>query len=62
MNESQHIRKGEAGQTSAEYVAVTVIAVGLALGLVYLVLQASLAAAAGDIGDAIADFIAGELP
>ena len=57
MSESQHIRQGEQGQTSAEYVAVTAVAVSLALGLIYLVLEAALVSAVGHIGTAIADFV-----
>ena len=57
MNDSQHIRDGERGQTSAEYVAVTAVAVSLAVSLIYLVLEAALVSAVGDIGNAIADFV-----
>jgi len=48
--------KSERGQTTAEYVAVTAVAVALAVGVIFTVLGGSLSAAvdniAGWIGDA----------
>ena len=53
--------KRERGQSTVEYVAVTAVAVALALGLTYLVLNTALSTALADIGGAIKDF-AGGLP
>jgi len=49
--------KEERGQTSAEYVAVTAVAVAIAIGVIYAVLQTALTAAVSDIGTAITDFV-----
>ena len=58
-----HLRdmKAERGQTSAEYVAVTAVAVAIAIGVIYAVLQTALTAAVSDIGTAITDFVDAEL-
>jgi Flp pilus assembly pilin Flp len=45
------------GQTSAEYVAVTAVAVAIAIGVIYVTLSDALSAAVTSIGDAITDFI-----
>jgi len=50
------------GQTSAEYVAVTAVAVALAIGVIYVTMEATLTEAVGSIGDAITGFIGEELP
>jgi Flp pilus assembly pilin Flp len=47
----------ERGQTSAEYVAVTAVAVAIAIGVIYFVLRDALSEAVGDIGNAITDFV-----
>ena len=47
----------ERGQTSAEYVAVTAVAVAIAIGVIYFVLKESLTEAVGDIGNAITNFV-----
>jgi Flp pilus assembly pilin Flp len=49
------------GQTSAEYVAVTAVAVAIAIGVIYSVLSGALTEAVGDIGSAITNFIDEEL-
>ena len=54
--------KEERGQTSAEYVAVTAVAVAIAIGVIYVVLQSALTTAVSDIGAAITDFVDAELP
>lgn len=46
------------GQTSAEYVAVTAVAVAIAIGVIYLTLSAALTDAVGDIAQKITDFVA----
>ena len=53
--------KEERGQTSAEYVAVTAVAVAIAIGVIYAVLQSALTTAVSDIGAAITDFVDAEL-
>jgi Flp pilus assembly pilin Flp len=50
------------GQTSAEYVAVTAVAVAIAIGVIYVTLQGALSAAVTSIGEAITGFIGEELP
>ena len=51
----------ERGQTSAEYVAVTAVAVALAIGVIYLVLRDALSEAVSDIGAAITSFVSSAL-
>lgn len=53
---------GETGQTSAEYVAVTAVAVAIAIGVIYVVLRNALSTAVSDIGLAITDFVSSALP
>lgn len=53
--------KGERGQTSAEYVAVTAVAVAIAIGVIYVVLSTALTNAVSDIGDAIQTFVDNEV-
>jgi len=47
----------ERGQTSAEYVAVTAVAVAIAIGVIYVTLKNSLSTAVTDIGNAITSFV-----
>jgi Flp pilus assembly pilin Flp len=47
----------ERGQTSAEYVAVTAVAVAIAIGVIYVTLRDSLSTAVTNIGDAIESFV-----
>lgn len=53
--------RDERGQTSSEYVAVTAVAVAIAIGVIYLTLSSALTDAVGSIGDAITNFIDTEL-
>ena len=50
--------KNESGQTTAEYVAVTAVAVALAVGVIFAVLGGSL----GDAIDNISSWIEGAAP
>ena len=55
-----HLANGcrrEEGQTSAEYVAVTAVAVAIALGVIYLTLKTALSTAVSNIGTAITNFV-----
>ena len=54
-------KNAEAGQTSAEYVAVTAVAVAIAIGVIYAVLQSALTTAVSDIGAAITSFVSSAL-
>jgi Flp pilus assembly pilin Flp len=47
----------ERGQTSAEYVAVTAVAVAIAIGVIYVTLKDALSTAVTNIGSAITDFV-----
>jgi Flp pilus assembly pilin Flp len=49
--------RDERGQTSSEYVAVTAVAVAIALGVIYVTLEASLSSAVEAIGSQITDFV-----
>lgn len=49
--------KEERGQTSSEYVAVTAVAVALAITVIYATLGGALTEAVGDIGSTITDFV-----
>lgn len=49
--------KGERGQTSSEYVAVTAVAVAIAIGVIYVTLSDSLTTAVENIGTKITDFV-----
>ena len=53
----QNLRSDERGQTSAEYVAVTAVAVAIALGVIYVTLSGALSTAVGDIGDKVKNFV-----
>ena len=55
-------RNSEAGQTSAEYIAVTAVAVLLAVTLVWVVLSAQLSNAIDTVGSALLDFTEDLLP
>jgi Flp pilus assembly pilin Flp len=50
--------KEERGQTSSEYVAVTAVAVAIAISVIYATLGGALSAAVGDIGAEITAFVA----
>jgi len=50
--------RSERGQTTAEYVAVTAVAVSLAIGLVWALLGQTLTSAMGGVGEAITTFAA----
>jgi hypothetical protein len=52
----------ERGQTTAEYVAITAAAVGVAFTVVWLTLASSINTAIAEIGTKITDFIAGIIP
>lgn len=54
--------KEERGQTSAEYVAVTAVAVAIAITVIYATLSGALTAAVSDIGAAITSFVDSALP
>jgi Flp pilus assembly pilin Flp len=62
LNRLRDLKDAERGQTSAEYVAVTAVAVAIAIGVIYLTLSEALTDAVGSIGDAITNFISEELP
>jgi Flp pilus assembly pilin Flp len=53
--------KDERGQTSAEYVAVTAVAVAIAIGIVYTTLQGALDDAINAIGTGLTDFVNDEI-
>jgi Flp pilus assembly pilin Flp len=50
--------KDEVGQTSAEYVAVTAVAVAIAVTVIYATLGGALSEAVASIGDTITEFVA----
>lgn len=49
--------RDERGQTSSEYVAVTAVAVAIALGVIYFTLSDSLSSAVETIGSRITSFV-----
>ena len=53
----ENLAKSERGQTSAEYVAVTAVAVAIAIGVIYVTLRDSLTTAVTNIGNAIENFV-----
>ena len=53
----ENLAKSERGQTSAEYVAVTAVAVAIAIGVIYVTLRDALSDAVTDIGAAITNFV-----
>jgi Flp pilus assembly pilin Flp len=53
--------KDERGQTTAEYVAVTALAVVITLGVVWSVLSAALHMTVEGVGTAMTDFLADAL-
>jgi len=53
--------KEERGQSSAEYVAVTAVAVSIAIGAIYLFLETSLTNAVSDIAAAVTSFVSSAL-
>ena len=57
----EDLAKSERGQTSAEYVAVTAVAVAIAIGVIYVVLRDALSTAVSDIGAAITSFVSSAL-
>ena len=54
--------RSERGQTTAEYVAVTAVAVALAIGVLWVVLNPALNTALTSIADGITDFVSSTLP
>jgi Flp pilus assembly pilin Flp len=61
LNRLVDMKNNERGQTSAEYVAVTAVAVAIAIGVIYVTLSDALSDAVTSIGAAITDFIDAEL-
>jgi len=57
----EDLAESERGQTSAEYVAVTAVAVAIAIGVIYVVLRDALSTAVSDIGAAITSFVSSAL-
>jgi len=53
----QGLAESERGQTSSEYVAVTAVAVAIAIGVIYVTLKNSLTTAVENIGSAIETFV-----
>ena len=53
----EDLSKSERGQTSAEYVAVTAVAVAIAIGVIYVTLKSALSTAVTNIGTAITNFV-----
>jgi len=51
-----NLHRSERGQTATEYVAVLVVAVGLAIGVLWVVLSGVLTSVIGDIGDNLQSF------
>jgi len=49
--------ESERGQTSAEYVAVTAVAVAIAIGVIYFALSGALSTATTNIASAITNFV-----
>ena len=52
---------GDLGQTSSEYVAVTAVAIAIAIGVIYASLQGALSAAVSIIGGRIVSVVTGAL-
>jgi len=53
--------RSERGQTTAEYVAITAVAVGLAVGMAWFVLRDTLGGQLTAVGDALGTFVSGIL-
>ena len=53
----EKLAESETGQTSSEYVAVTAVAVAIAIGVIYITLRDALTTAVENIGAAITDFV-----
>jgi Flp pilus assembly pilin Flp len=53
----EKLAETESGQTSSEYVAVTAVAVAIAIGVIYLTLRNALSTAVSNIGTAITNFV-----
>jgi Flp pilus assembly pilin Flp len=53
----EKLAEAERGQTSSEYVAVTAVAVAIAIGVIYATLRTSLTTAVQNIGNAITTFV-----
>ena len=53
----ESLAETERGQTSAEYVAVTAVAVAIAIGVIYITLRSALSTAVSNIGSAINNFV-----
>jgi Flp pilus assembly pilin Flp len=53
----ESLAEAERGQTSAEYVAVTAVAVAIAIGVIYITLRSALSTAVSNIGSAINTFV-----
>ncbi len=53
----EDMAESERGQTSAEYVAVTAVAVAIAIGVIYITLKSALTTAVTNIGTAITSFV-----
>ena len=53
----EDMSESERGQTSAEYVAVTAVAVAIAIGVIYVTLRNALSTAVTNIGTAITNFV-----
>ena len=56
------IHGGEAGQTSAEYIAVTAVAVLIAIGVTWLTLSATLSEALNLVADELVAFTESIVP
>jgi hypothetical protein len=50
-------RSDEAGQTSTEYVAVTAVAVLIAMSIILTLFVSSLSSAIADVGQGLLDFV-----
>jgi Flp pilus assembly pilin Flp len=57
FNRTAAYLKSERGQTTAEYVAVTAVAVTIALTVIFVTMRDSLDTAVTDIGNNITDFV-----
>ena len=57
LNRFSDLKNNERGQTSAEYVAVTAVAVSIAIAVIYATLGASLTTAVSNIGTKITTFV-----
>ena len=53
----EKLSESETGQTSSEYVAVTAVAVAIAIGVIYLTLKNALSTAISTIGTEINNFV-----